>query len=165
MFAGREGDLVQRHQLSTTCKEHATDVVEQLITYFSQLSNNHHAILVPRMLDMAEQFRAASAEVICRHVFGIGDTTRSEDLLRSLLEPGSVVAPSVPELFEDSLTKYGPGLITGFVVHQDFKNKATQCHVGAPTGSSFNKFGKQRRFVLCTISHFLKATIHPSILS
>ena len=143
VFLGHSADLVQRHQLSTTCKELAADVMEQYATYFAQLSNDSRAVLVPRMLDMAEQFRSATPEVLGRHVFWVGDTTKSEDLLRSLLEPGSHVAAS--DRYEECLARYGPGLITSFRIYNDFKDKAIKCHTGTPRGSYMNKFGKERR--------------------
>lgn len=153
VFAGRSADLVQRYQLSTTCKEHATDVVEQYATFFAQLSFNPDAVLHPRMLDMAEQFRSATAEVLGRHVFWVlGDTSRSEDLLRALLEPGSVVAASNCESFEESLVKFGPGLITGFRVHDDFKIKSVKLHSGNPTGAYKTKFDRDRRCVSLSLS-------------
>lgn len=152
VFAGRSADLVQRHQLSTACKEHAAAVMEQYTTFFAQLSNNSRAVLAPRMLDMAEQFRSASSGMLGRHVFWIGDALRSEDVLRELLEPDSVVAASAA--FEESLVKHGPGLITSFRVYDDFKDKSVKCHFGAPTGTFRNKFGKERRCVhVAMLSH------------
>jgi hypothetical protein len=136
---------VQRHQLSTTCKEHAVDIVEQLATYFAQLSVDRHAILVPRMLDMAAQFRAASAEQLARHVFGIGDAVSSEDFLRSVLEPGSVVATYDPARFDECLTNFGPALVGHFCVEEALKKRGVKLHTGQPAGGFLNKLGKQRR--------------------
>lgn len=145
VLAGHEADLVKRCQQSTTCKEHAAIVVEQFCTYFSQLSADPKAILSPRMLDMSAQFRDASAEQLSRHVLGIGEVISSEDLLRSLLEPGSVVAAGDPALFHEYLDKYGPALVGHFCVHEDLKDKSIKLHVGQPKGSCFNKLGKQRQ--------------------
>lgn len=147
VFAGRKDALVQRHQLSTTCKEHAANVMEQYATFFAQLSANPSAILVPHMLDMATQFRDASSELLGRHVFGIGDSVPSEDFLRSLLLPDSVVAASDPSCFEQCLLKYGPALIAHFRVYDDLKDKALKLHVGHPEGKCINKLGKERRLV------------------
>lgn len=158
VFAGRSADLVQRHQLSTTCKEHAADVMEQYATFFALLSNDSHAVLVPRMLDMAEQFRLAPPGVLGRHVFWIGDALRSEDVLRELLEPDSIVGAASTAALEESLVKYGPGLITSFRVYDDFKDRSLKCHTGTPMGTFRNKFGKERRYVRVQVASFRLAS-------
>lgn len=104
---------------------------------------------------IAEHFTAKQLE---QHVFedSGGSSVR---FLKAILEPGSVVAATDPSLFRDHLSLYGPGLVSGFEVHDDFKDELVHKHFGVPAGNSVGQHamvlmdvrvdaGGEERFIL-----------------
>ena len=131
-FLDDDNVRVQRHQLSGLCYMHAPAVVQYYNIW-------HHAIKQGtetdhKMLDLARVIRDTfSADKLYQHVFK-DDVDSSSMFLKFILQPESIILPSVPDRFQDDLEQYGPGLVAQFEVHGDFFDSNVRHHHGKPSG-------------------------------
>lgn len=141
----RPDAVVQRLQHSTNCKEHGVLLMEQYLAFVSEIRTDPHAVLVPRMLDMAALWLGASSTSIAAHVLGHGHPTPSEELLRTVIVEESTIVASRIELFVSDLERYGPGLVSHFRVFGDLDDRSVKEHFGRPQRSCRDSLGQQRR--------------------
>lgn len=60
----------------------------------------------------------------------------SVDFLKRILEPRSIVFASRQSHYKSDIEQYGPGLVSGFEVYEDFLNETVHHHDGLPSGGS-----------------------------
>lgn len=143
-FRGRSDAIVQRFQASTNCKEHGVLLMEQYLSFLFEIRTDPHALLAPRMLDQAALWLAAPSDAIAAHVLKRGQVLSSDELLRTVLVKNSIVAASSVKLFAENLERYGPGLISHFLVFSDVDNKSVKEHFGLPQGSCKDELNMKR---------------------
>ena len=125
--------LARRHQLSGLSYMHAPLVLQHYLVSLHQPDVG--------MIDMTKYIRQRfSSEQLQQHIF---DNKRrdSSELLEVILEPDSMMILSSLDLYEQHLKQYGPGLVSGFRVFDDFYNGMKTSFDGAPRSIG----GKSRR--------------------
>ena len=118
--------LRQRAQPSGLCYMHGPDVLQHYLVTM-------HASKSVGMIDLTKfvrnHFSPTSLE---KHIFeDYGGDSRV--LLKSILQPNSIVVAASFICIEESLRLYGPGLVSKFCVHLDFNDKSVYSHRGYPT--------------------------------
>lgn len=129
---------MQRWQQSRLCYMHAPVIVQYHAIWHTLLrsgaaASSHGVLDVARYI--AEHFSAKQLE---QHVFDDNGGS-SVRFLRAILEPGSVVIAADSSRFKECLALYGPGLVSGFEVHTDFKDESVHKHHGLPVGDSLGQ--------------------------
>lgn len=127
--------IVQRSQGSKRCAPNAVALVQVGSINRSLLSAGQAP--THTMIDIAEFWRhRASPERIQNQVFGLSWAESCEWLLKSFLQPGSLVEPSSLDQCECSLGKFGFGLISHFRVYDDLHDASddTVHFAGVPRG-------------------------------
>lgn len=116
--------IKQRSQRGGLCYINAPVILQY---YLVAINNRHNDTGIINTLKMIRKWDGKRLE---QHIFQ--DTGgRSVNILREILQPNSLVVPT--SKFETHLKKYGPLLISGFVVHDDFlENKLS--YDGVPQG-------------------------------
>jgi hypothetical protein len=118
--------IKQRTHKSGLCYIHAPEVIQ----YYLVASQN--ASTETGMIDMSKMIRKCWEErSLDSHIFenAGGNSPR---MLRKILHPNSLVVPTTKP--ETQLKKYGPALVSGFVVHEDFLEHR-HSYDTAPTGA------------------------------
>jgi len=115
----KQNVLAQRYQLSGLCYIHAPVMVQHYL-----VAMNVATTTIPGMIDISKFIRHSfSAKQLEKHIFNdAGDS--SLHMLQSILEPKSIVISSDMVMFEQRLKQFGPGLVAGFKVYDDFYNGA-----------------------------------------
>ena len=122
--------LKQRSQLSGLCYIHAPDVLQH---YLVSMNSQKEVGMVDISKLIRETFTSAELEA---HIFNDCGGS-SLVMLKRILEKGSrhiKIGSTFPEILCDSLETYGPGLVSGFEVYEDFLNNNVHCHAGIPVG-------------------------------
>ena len=103
----------QRHQASDgCCFMHAVIVLQHYLVAVLQSDVG--------MIDMAKLIQQCfSSDDLERHIF-YNEGGSSNDLLKSVLVPGSSLQVASPMRFEEYLKTYGPALVANFSVREDF---------------------------------------------
>ena len=126
--------LVQHQQLTGLCYLHAPVVVQYYAIWFAKLKDDANANSDHEMIDMTalilETFDGPAMENYIFRDFG----GSSQQALKSILQPGSIVSAGSKELAPELLTKYGPALVNNFKVHEDFLDRNVHKHTGQPIG-------------------------------
>lgn len=132
--------IVQRAQGSKRCAPNAVALV--------QVGSINRSLLCAGqspthdMMDIAEFWRRrASSERVQNQVFGLSAAESSEQLLRSFLQPDSLVEASSLGQCERRLAKYGFGLISYFEVYDDLHDASDETvhFAGVPRGDCVRK--------------------------
>jgi hypothetical protein len=126
---------VQRGQLHGLCYMHAGIVAHYYALWHYSLKNGVKTATPHAMVDMRKHIRERfDTKALHRHVFDDkgGD---SRTYLRSLLLHCSILVCCRPEVYGVYLQTYGPALVSGFYVHDDFSsNHSVHHHYGSVTG-------------------------------
>jgi hypothetical protein len=87
------------------------------------------------MIDLVQLIKQHfSADQLQHHIFD-DRGGNSVGFLESILEPNSILIDrSDPDRIPDALKAYGPGLVSGFKVYQDFANSPIHHHYGTHSG-------------------------------
>lgn len=126
---------MQPGQQSRLCYMHAPVIVQYHAIWHTLLrsgatTSSHGVVDVARYI--AEHFSAKQLE---QHVFDDSGGS-SVRFLRAILEPRSVLSAADSSRFKECLALYGPGLVSGFEVHADFKDESVHKHHSLPAGDS-----------------------------
>jgi hypothetical protein len=120
--------LNQRHQLSGLCYMHAPAMVQ----HYALGHNNHSAPMIDLVQFIKQHF---SVEQLQHHIFD-NRGGNSVGFLKSILQPNSTLVDiTVPYKIPKALKAYGPGLVSGFEVHEDFFNSTIHHYNGTHSGT------------------------------
>jgi hypothetical protein len=120
--------LNQRHQLSGLYYMHAP----AMVPHYALGHNNHSAPMI-NLVQFIKQH--SSVEQLEHHIFD-NRGGNSVGFLESILEPNStLVDVTVLDRIPDALKAYGPRLVSGFKVHQDFANSTIHHHNRTHSGT------------------------------
>eukprot|EP00760_Papus_ankaliazontas_P008271 PhM_4_TR13717/c1_g1_i1/m.29260 len=124
---GKPQSCAQRHQLSGLCYIHGPDVVQH---YNVAMNTNERAPMLDMTAFIKNHFSPTDLEY---HIFDDkGGNSRA--MLKSILQPGSVVFASRSNFYAEHLKHYGPGLVSTFMVHEEFlPSHGSFSHRGKPT--------------------------------
>ena len=130
----RPQTLVQRQQLTGLCYLHAVVVVQYYAIWFAKLKDDANVISDHLQIDMTalilKTFDGPAMENYIFRDFG----GSSQQALKNILQPGSIVSAGSKELAPELLSKYGPALVSNFKVHEDFLDRNVHEHYGQPIG-------------------------------
>jgi hypothetical protein len=117
--------LVQRLQRSGLCYIHGPDVMQHYLVALCDPTAG--------MIDMSSLIKDSfTGNDLERHIFeDYGGS--SLGMLKHILMPNSFVFASDPMMWEQGLKDYGPGLVSHFEVHPDFRKVALSSHHGPVT--------------------------------
>ena len=119
--------LCQRAQLSGLCYIHGPDMLQHyLVSMNTKLS--------APMIDISKLIRDSyDAEELESHIFE--DKGRSSyQMLQRILEPDSIVSSTKIEDIGMDLKQYGPLLVSGFRIYDDFYQYKSSAYHGEPKG-------------------------------
>jgi hypothetical protein len=135
-FLNYTDSLVQRSQRSGICYMHAAAVLQHYAIAKAKRDRNANATLNHDMIDLVEHIRTNfSTTQLENYLFGTGGGGRAAEFLSSILQPDSVVGYDIALNDVDNLKNYGPLLVYGFHVYDDFRNISQHHHYGRPQGS------------------------------
>ena len=119
--------LCQRAQLSGLCYIHGPDMLQH---YLVSINTNTSA----PMIDISKLIRKSyNAKQLEDHIFNDKGGS-SHTMLKSILEPGSIISSSKLPLIEQDLKEFGPILVSGFEVFEDFHKAELSSYHGNPVG-------------------------------
>lgn len=137
--------IVIRTSQSKRCATNAAALVQLGSINRTLLARDAHALLRHEMTDVAAYWKTAPVARIKAHVFCAGEAQGSDELLRSFLQPGSVVISVGHAQCEQCLASFGFGLIARAKIFDDLHDGDGITHfTGAPRGRCVDVVGKTR---------------------
>ena len=145
-FTGRLDAIYQRRQRSKQCAPNSVALLQASLVNRSDLLDNQGAILSVRMLNVSEYWASVAPARLAYFLFSVGEAQRSEQLLSSVLLPGSVIGYSTWEQCAENLIRFGFALVTGMRIYDDLHDSApdTFRFRGPPVGGCVDPLNKQR---------------------